>query len=78
MVVAAWDLGTPFYAYGASLGDTVLATHDADEGRPTFRSVLSKSGNRTVRVTFDPPVERDNPLIRCCRVSFGWVASMRV
>lgn len=65
----AYDLGdnrykldnTPFYAYGVSLGDTVLAPHNADEGRPAFDRVLSKSGNRTIRVAFEPPVEPGNP-----------------
>ena len=64
----AFDLGadrykldnSPFYAYGVSWGDTVSAPHDEAEGRPTFRSVLSKSGHRTVRVIFDPPVASGN------------------
>lgn len=64
----AFDLGadrykldnSPFYAYGVSWGDTVFAPRGEHEGRPTFHSVLSKSGNRTVRVIFDPPVERGN------------------
>jgi hypothetical protein len=47
---------SPFYAYGVSWGDTVLAPLDESEGLPTFRSVLEKSGNRTVRIIFDPPV----------------------
>jgi hypothetical protein len=51
---------SPFYAYGVSWGDTVLAPHDEAEGLPTFRSVLSKSGNRTVRISFDPPVATGN------------------
>jgi Domain of unknown function (DUF4265) len=28
--------------------------------RPTFQKVLTKSGNRTVRVVFEPPVEPGN------------------
>src|SRR5262245_8524065 len=64
----AYDLGedrykldnSPFYAYGVSCGDTVLAPYDEIERRPTFRSVISKSGYRTVRVIFDPPVESGN------------------
>jgi hypothetical protein len=64
----AYDLGdsrykldnSPFYAYGVSWGDTVLAPHDAAEGHPKFQSVLAKSGYRTVRVIFDPPVRRGN------------------
>ena len=64
----AYDLGenrykldnSPFYAYGVSWGDTVLAPHDDAEGHATFHSVLAKSGYRTVRVMFDPPVRRGN------------------
>jgi len=64
----AFDLGedrykldnSPFYAYGVSWGDTVLAPHDAAQGHATFHSVLVKSGYRTVRVMFDPPVRRGN------------------
>ncbi len=60
----AYDLGgdrykldnSPFYAYGVSAEDTVFAPHDDAEGFPMFRSVVAKSGNRTVRVAFDPPV----------------------
>jgi hypothetical protein len=40
-----------------SLGDVVHATVDEVGGTPTFRSVLEKCGNRTVRVFFDDPVE---------------------
>jgi uncharacterized protein DUF4265 len=64
----AFDLGenrykldnSPFYAYGVSWGDTVLAPHDDTQGHATFHSVLVKSGYRTVRVMFDPPVRRGN------------------
>jgi Domain of unknown function (DUF4265) len=64
----AYDLGgdryrldnSPFYAYGVSAEDTVLAPRDDVEGIPTFRSVVSKSGNRTVRIIFDPPVASGN------------------
>lgn len=51
----------PFYAYSVSLQDVVYAPHDPDEGRPTFKRVISKSGNRTVRISFDLPVEIGNP-----------------
>jgi hypothetical protein len=64
----AYDLGenrykldnSPFYAYGVSWGDTVLAPRDETEGHATFHSLLEKSGYRTVRVVFDPPVRRGN------------------
>lgn len=51
---------SPFYAYSVSWEDVVIAPFDADEGFPTFRRVLSKSGNRTVRVIFEPPIEPGN------------------
>ena len=51
---------SPFWAYGVSWEDIVLAPFAADEGFPTFYSVVSKSGNRTIRVAFDPPIEEGN------------------
>ena len=51
---------SPFYAYGVSWQDVVLAPIDAQAGLPTFQSVLTKSGNRTVRVIFEPPVSPGN------------------
>lgn len=51
---------SPFYAYGVSWEDIVLAPFDAEEQFPTFRSVITRSGNRTVRVIFDPPVSSGN------------------
>ena len=51
----------PFYAYSVSWGDVVYAPLDSSEGRPTFKSVLEKSGNRTLRVFVDPPLESGNP-----------------
>jgi hypothetical protein len=50
----------PFYAYGVSLHDIVYAPLDPTEEFPTFRSVVSKSGNRTIRVIFDPPLAAGN------------------
>lgn len=51
---------SPFLAYGVSWEDVVHAPFDPEEGRPTFQRVVSKSGNRTIRVVFDPPVEAGN------------------
>jgi len=47
----------PFYAYGLSLGDRFLAEPNNDDPRPHFKRVLEKSGNRTIRVIFDPPID---------------------
>jgi hypothetical protein len=51
---------SPFYAYSVSWEDIVLAPFDPAEGRATFQRVVKKSGNRTVRVKFDPPVQDGN------------------
>ena len=52
---------SPFYAYSVSWEDVVYAPYDSIEEHPTFKRVLRKSGNRTVRVIFDPPVQDGNP-----------------
>src|SRR3954453_22096726 len=64
----AHDLGSnkyrldnlPFFAYGVSAEDVVLAPFDDDEQFPTFQKVISKSGNRTIRIIFDLPYESGN------------------
>jgi hypothetical protein len=64
----AYDLGDdrykldnlPFYAYSVSVDDVIYAPADPDDGRPIFQKVLTKSGNRTVRVVFDLPIEPGN------------------
>ena len=64
----AFDLGDdlyrldnmPYFAYGVSLQDVVYAPLDESEGFPTFQSVHSKSGNRTVRIILDSPAEPGN------------------
>jgi len=52
---------SPFYAYSTSWRDVVYAPYETSEERATFQRVVTKSGNRTVRVYFDPPVEEGNP-----------------
>ena len=51
---------SPFYAYSVSWQDVVHAPYNDDEQFPTFRSVKEKSGHRTIRVVFDPPVIKGN------------------
>jgi hypothetical protein len=51
---------SPFYAYGVSLEDVVSAPFDSKEGFPTFERIVSKSGNRTVRLLFGTPFETGN------------------
>ena len=48
---------SPFYAYGVSWQDIIFAPYDKQEGFPTFQSVVEASGNHTVRIFFEPPVE---------------------
>ena len=50
---------SPFYVYSVSWRDEVLAPPSAD-GLPTVQRVVSKSGNRTVRIRLDPPYEDGN------------------
>jgi hypothetical protein len=51
---------SPFFAYGVSWQDIVLAPHDPQEQMPTFQSVSERSGNRTVRAIFDLPLAPGN------------------
>jgi len=51
---------SPFYAYSVSWQDIVYAPFDEKEGRPTFVRVVKKSGHRTIRINFDPPVQNGN------------------
>ena len=51
---------SPFFAYGVSWEDVVFAPFYAEEGFPTFERVVSKSGNRTVRVLLETTIETGN------------------
>ena len=51
---------SPFCAYSVSWEDKVYAPYDEDEKFSVLDRVVEKSGNRTVRVIFDPPVEDGN------------------
>jgi hypothetical protein len=51
---------SPFYAYSVSWEDIVYAPFDPNEEWPTFQHVVTKSGNRSIRVRFDPPVLEGN------------------
>jgi hypothetical protein len=68
---------SPFYAYGVSWQDIVLAPFDQNEGFPTFQSVVLKSGHRTLRIIFDPPVENGNPSDQLLQVWFHAAAHTR-
>ncbi len=51
---------SPFYAYSVSWLDIVRAPFCEFEGRPAFEAVVEKSGHRTIRIVFDPPVAPQN------------------
>ena len=51
---------SPFYVYGVSWQDIVYAPFSEEEGFPVYSNIVTKSGNRTVRVIFDPPVSPGN------------------
>lgn len=51
---------SPFYAYSVSWQDIVYAPFSPEEQFPAFQRVVAKSGNRTVRIIFNPPVEQGN------------------
>ncbi len=42
----------PMFAYGLNHGDVVLATPNAQDSKPVIRSVLRRSGNQTLRMSF--------------------------
>ena len=48
---------TPFYAYNVSWKVVIEALHAAD-GMLEFKKISRKSGHKTVRVIFDPPVNK--------------------
>jgi len=50
----------PFFAYGISLHDTVLAPIDPSSGQATFERIVSKSGNRTLRLILRKPITSDS------------------
>ena len=50
----------PFYAYSLSWLDIVHAPYSEEEERPTFQKVVEKSGHRTIRIIFDPPIADGN------------------
>lgn len=51
---------SPFYAYSVSWADIVYAPFSESEGLPTFERVVKKSGHRTIRIIFNPPVQDGN------------------
>jgi hypothetical protein len=60
----------------------VLAPFDKVEGMPTFLKVVKKSGHRTIRIIFDPPVqdgnESDKQLAQLVELGCSFEGSNRV
>lgn len=48
---------SPFFAYSVSWDDIVFAPFTQEEQFPTFVRVVGKSGNRTIRVILERPVD---------------------
>jgi hypothetical protein len=49
---------SPFFAYGVSWLDVIEARPPARGQIPAFLRVVTKSGHRTIRIIFKPPVDR--------------------
>ncbi len=49
---------SPFYAYNVSWKDVIEALPGPD-GMLEFKKVVKKSGHKTVRVIFDPPINQN-------------------
>jgi hypothetical protein len=47
----------PFFAYGVSRDDVVLAVETAGEDAPRLEDVLEKGGHRTLRLALDPQID---------------------
>ncbi len=50
----------PWFSYGVSWHDVIYAPYDPDEETATIKYAVLKSGNRTVRIIFETPVEDGN------------------
>ncbi|WP_293393384.1 DUF4265 domain-containing protein [Nevskia sp.] len=51
---------SPFYAYGVSWKDVVLAPYSPADGMAVFQAIAKKSGHRTIRVALEFPYEAGN------------------
>jgi len=61
----------PFCAYGLNYGDVVRATPDGPDQKPEVRSVVSMSGNQTLRVSFCDKLSREEQAATCSRYVRG-------
>jgi len=66
---------SPFYAYGLNWGDVVRATTDNLTLKLEVRSVVTPSGNKTLRVFFDGALNQDEQhavLSSAQNLGFSW------
>lgn len=49
----------PFFAYGLNFYDVVRATSDSPDLNPEIREVVESSGHKTLRLIFNPVVDRE-------------------
>jgi hypothetical protein len=49
---------SPFFAYSVSWLDVIEARQPSTGGFPVLKRVLEKSGHRTIRIIFKPPVDK--------------------
>jgi Domain of unknown function (DUF4265) len=63
----------PFCAYGLNCGDVVHATADAPDLKPEIRSVVRRSGNQTLRVSFNVEKEEQQPYLQGIEAKGAWI-----
>ncbi|MCZ8253055.1 MAG: DUF4265 domain-containing protein [Hylemonella sp.] len=63
----------PFCAYGLNCGDVVRATADAPELKPEVREVVRRSGNQTLRVSFNVNKEQQHAHVEAIESTGAWV-----
>jgi hypothetical protein len=63
----------PFCAYGLNWGDVVRATADSLDLKPEVREVVRRSGNKTLRVSFNVSQEQQGVYIEAIEAKGGWI-----
>lgn len=54
----------PFFAYGLSRDDVVVAASPGPDESPRLEHVVEKSGHRTLRAALDPAVDASHPRVQ--------------
>jgi hypothetical protein len=63
----------PFCAYGLNCGDVVRATADARDLKPEVREVVRRSGNQTLRVSFNVRKDQQGAYLEAIETTGAWV-----